>query len=134
MFCGSRSAVVAVLLAVLILPAASLAQKVPKVKYDPATETKISGTIEEVKEFQCPVSGALGYHLVLKTGGQPDVVHVAASKFMKEYEITFAKGDQVQVVGVKVKLESGEDAILAREIVRGQSTFTFRDKAGKPLW
>lgn len=117
-----------------LLVAAALAQKAPKVKYDLATETKISGTIDDVKEFQCPVSGAVGYHIALKTGDGVVMVHVAASKFMREYEITFDKGQHIDVVGSKVKLESGEDAVLAREIVRGQSTYAFRDKQGNPLW
>lgn len=117
-----------------LLVAVSLAAKAPKVKYDPATETKISGTIEDVKEFECPVSGTVGYHIALKTGDGTVMVHIAASKFMKEYEITFEKGQHIDVVGSKVKLESGEDAVLAREIVRGQSTYAFRDKQGNPLW
>lgn len=111
-----------------------LAQKNPKVPYDPATEAKISGTIEEVKEFQCPVSGTVGYHIALRTGDGIVMVHVASSKFMKDYEIAFDKGQHIDVVGSKVRLESGEDAVLAREITRGQSTFAFRDKKGNPLW
>lgn len=117
-----------------LLLSVALAEKAPKVKYDPATETKISGTIEDVKEFQCPVSGTVGFHIALKTGDGIVLVHVAASKFMKDYEITFEKGQHIDVVGSKVKLENGEDAVLAREIVRGQSTYAFRDKQGNPLW
>ncbi len=124
-------------LAVLLLFPASAAQKAAKVKYDPATETKISGSIEEVKEFQCPVSGTMGYHLALKTGAGVITVHVAASRFIKEYEIVFEKGQHIEVVGAKVMLEGAEgkeEAILAREIIRGQNTYTFRDKDGNPLW
>jgi hypothetical protein len=117
-----------------LLATSLLAQKAPKVKYDPATEVKMSGTIEEVKNFECPVSGTMGFHIVLRSGGQTQIVHVAASKFMKDYEIVFEKGERIEVLGSKVKLESGEDAILAREITRGQNTYAFRDKQGKPLW
>ncbi len=123
-----------VTLVVVPFVAASSSQKHPRVKYDLASETRISGTIEEVKEFECPVSGTMGYHLVLKTGGDPVVVHVAASRFMKEYEIFFEKGQHIDVVGSKVKLENGEDAFLAREITRGQNTYAVRDKQGNPLW
>lgn len=125
----------ALLIVVLLgLPLIAAPQKPPKVKYDPATETKVSGTIEEVREFECPVSGTIGYHIALKTGDGMAMVHIAASKFMKDYEITFEKGQHIDVVGSKVRLESGEDAVLAREIVRGQSTYAFRDKQGNPLW
>jgi len=111
-----------------------MAQKAPKPQYDLANEIKVRGMIEDIKEFQCPVSGTVGYHIVLRSGEQPHMVHVAASRFMKEYEISFAKGDEIQVLGSKVKLEGHEEAILAREITRGQNTYAFRDKQGRPLW
>jgi len=117
-----------------LLVATAVGQKAARVKYNPATETKFTGTIEEVKEFQCPVSGTVGYHLVLRSGEQVHIVHVAASKFLRDYEIVFAKGEQVQVLGSKVTLEGGEEGVLAREITRGQSTYAFRDKDGNPLW
>jgi hypothetical protein len=47
--------------------------------------------------------------------------------------MVFARGDKVEVVGSKVKF-NGSDAIIARELTRGQDTFTFRDKDGKPVW
>ncbi len=122
-----------IVLVCALLSAPSTAQKV-KVKYDPATETKVSGTIEEVKEFQCPVSGTVGYHIVLKSGDGTVVAHVAGAKFMKQYEIVFEKGEHIDVVGSKVRLQSGEDALLVRQITRGQNTYAFRDKQGSPLW
>ncbi len=128
-----RCGLLVTLLGVLLV-GRPVAQKTPKVPYDPATETKISGTIEEVKEFQCPVSGTMGYHIALRTGDGVVMVHVASSKFMKEYEIVFDKGQHIDVIGSKMRLENGEEAVLAREIVRGQSTFAFRDRQGKPLW
>ncbi len=122
------------MLGLVLFAVAAAAQKASKVPYDPSTEAKIKGEIEEVKEFECPVSGTLGFHIVLKAPDHTYTVHVAAAKFIKEYEITFAKGDQVVVVGSKVKLADGQEAILAREITRGQSTYAFRDKTGRPLW
>ena len=130
---SSRCALLMVLAGVL-LAATSWAQKGPKVKYDPATEVKVGGTIDEVKEFECPASGTMGYHISLKTGDGVVMVHVASSKFMKDYEINFEKGQHIDVVGSKVKLPNGEDGVLAREILRGQSTYAFRDKQGTPLW
>ena len=121
-------------LACVLLAAASLGQKGPKVKYDPATEVKVGGIIEEVQEFECPASGTMGFHISLKTGDGLVTVHVAASKFMKDYEINFEKGQHIDVVGSKVKLPNGDDGVLAREIQRGQSTYAFRDKQGNPLW
>jgi len=126
--------VLLVILVGALLATVSPAEKTPKVKYNPATETKVSGIIEEVKEFECPVSGTMGYHLALRSGDGLVTVHVAASKFIKEYEITFEKGQHIEVLGSKVTLENGEPAVLAREITRGQNTYAFRDKQGNPLW
>jgi hypothetical protein len=102
--------------------------------YDVAKEVTIKGVVEEVKDFQCPVSGGMGAHLVVKTDKGLVTVHLALSKFLSEYGFNFAKGDEVVVVGVKAKVGDDENAVLARTIERGNQTFTFRDKAGKPLW
>lgn len=103
-------------------------------KYDPAAEVSIKGVVQEVKDFQCPVSGGMGAHLVVKTDKGPVTVHLALSKFLSEYGFGFAKGDEVQIIGAKAKVGGDEDAILARQVERGNQTFTFRDKKGKPLW
>jgi hypothetical protein len=103
-------------------------------KYDQSTEVKISGVITGVKDYQCPISGTLGAHITLKPElGQAIEVHVAATKYVKDYEMVFAPGDKIEVVGSKVKF-NGVDTIIARELTRGQDTYTFRDKAGKPVW
>ena len=105
----------------------------PKVKYDPATEVTLKGVIEQVTEYECPVSGGVGAHITLKTAEGTAELHIALAKFLKEYEIRFEKGDQIEVTGSKVKLNDA-DAILVRQIVRGQSTYMFREKDGKPIW
>jgi hypothetical protein len=102
-------------------------------RYDPATEVRLKGVITEVKEFECPVSGGMGAHLTLKTADKSVMVHIALSKFLKDYEMSFEKGQEVEVLGSKVMMD-GEEVILARQVTRGQSTFTFRDEKGKPLW
>ena len=51
-------------------------------KYDVANELTIKGVIDEVKDFQCPVSGGMGAHLVVKTDKGLVTVHLALSKFM----------------------------------------------------
>ncbi|HVP51339.1 MAG TPA: hypothetical protein VMT05_04470 [Terriglobales bacterium] len=103
-------------------------------KYDIANEVTIKGVVEEVKDFQCPVSGGMGAHLVVKTDKGLVTVHLALSKFLNEYGFNFAKGDELIITGVKAKVGDDENAILARKIERGNQTLTFRDKQGKPLW
>ncbi len=103
-------------------------------KYDIAKEVTIKGVVQEVKDFQCPVSGGMGAHLVVKTDKGLVTVHLALSKFLSEYGFGFAKGDEIQITGIKAKVGDDENAILARQIERGNQTLTFRDKEGKPLW
>ena len=94
----------------------------------------MSGVVTDVKDYDCPISGTLGAHVSIQPEQGPAIeVHVAATKYVKNYEMVFAKGDKVQVLGSKVQF-NGTDAIIAREITRGQDTFTFRDGNGKPLW
>ncbi len=106
----------------------------PVPKYDKSTEAVFKGTVEEVKDRECPVSGGMGSHLTMKlTEGGSLEVHLALTKFVNQYELVFHKGDVLEVTGVKVKF-NGVDTILARKIKRGEDEFLFRDGDGKPLW
>jgi DNA/RNA endonuclease YhcR with UshA esterase domain len=103
-------------------------------KYDPSTEVTLKGTVDEVRDRQCPVSGGLGSHIVLNLGSNKTIeVHLATTRFVKSYDLIFNKGDEVEVTGSKVTFE-GVETIFAREVRRGNDTFVFRDKDGKPVW
>jgi DNA/RNA endonuclease YhcR with UshA esterase domain len=122
------------MLAMLALPATCSQATGNTPKYDKSTEVKVSGVVTDVKDYDCPISGTLGAHVSIQPEQGPAIeVHVAATKYVKNYEMVFAKGDKVEVLGSKVQF-NGADAIIAREITRGQDTFTFRDGNGKPLW
>jgi len=106
----------------------------PAPKYDTATEVTLKGVIAETTDRICPVSGGLGFHFMLKQAdGKLIEVHVSTTKFVKDYELSLKRGDDVKVVGSKVQMD-GVDTILAREVVRGNETLAFRDKDGKPAW
>jgi DNA/RNA endonuclease YhcR with UshA esterase domain len=102
-------------------------------KYDVSKEAKFKGTVDEVKDRECPISGALGSHLMVKIDNKVYEVHVAPTKTIKSYEIVFQKGDEVEITGIK-SIFQGVDALLVREIKRGSDTFVFRDPKGKPIW
>jgi len=102
-------------------------------RYDPAQEVKVKGEILEVKNYDCPISGTLGAHLVLRTAEGTVEVHLAPSAFLAEYEISFAKGDKVEILGTKVTFHE-VPALLARRVIRAQNEHTFRDAKGNPLW
>lgn len=103
-------------------------------KYNPATEVTLKGTIQEVNDHECPVSGGMGSHVILKIADDKTIeVHLAATKFVKTYELVLNKGDVIEVTGSKVQFE-GAETIFAREIKVGNDTYLFRDKDGKPVW
>ena len=127
----------ALALVLIVVPAAVGQKSDPRVtvpKYDRAAEATFKGTVEEVNDRQCPVSGGMGAHLILRLSASNTIdVHLASTKFVKAYDLVFNKGDVVSVVGTKVQFE-GVETIFAREITRGSETFAFRDKDGKPIW
>ncbi len=127
----------AVVAAALALSASAAGPKAPQAngapKYDPATETTFKGTVQEIKTFACKIGGPSGYHLEIKTDKGVVEVHVAASKYLTDYEFAFAVGDAVEVTGSLVQMD-GKDAVLARVIKKGQVTYVFRDPKGNPLW
>ena len=124
------------LAALLVLPFA-YAQQGPgpggwRSIYNPATETTIKGTVEEVQT----ISGRRGWngtHLKLKTADKTLDVHLGPEPFLKAKGFSLAKGDQVEVIGSSVNLRGGE-AMIAREVKKGSETLVLRNKQGVPQW
>ena len=118
---------------VFLLPAA-FAQAPPK--YDPATETTVKGTVEEFKLVPPSGTKPIAY-IVEKTGPDKDKdtvqIFLCPKKFLDDIGVAFKADDAIQVTGSKVK-QDGSDLILARELVKGGETFTFRFQDGKPAW
>jgi len=105
----------------------------PSSKYNPAAEIRVKGTIREVTFFVCPVSGGTGAHLRLDAAKQPVEVHLAPSWFIERYGMKFALGEKVEVIGVEYS-RRGEAGLMARQVERARSIYSFRDPEGKPLW
>lgn len=101
--------------------------------YNAANEIKLTGTIENVAEFFCPISDDQGLHLTMKTDLGSTLVHVAPARFLRQQDIRFEPGQKIDVVGARVKFE-GKESILAREIARGSEVLLLRDHSGSPLW
>jgi hypothetical protein len=125
--------VLALGMASIPLLAAQKAEPKDVPKYDVAAEAKYNVTVDEVKDRDCPISGTMGSHLMVKLDGKVYEVHLAPTKFVKSYDAIFQKGDIVEIIGTKVKFQ-GVDAILARQITRGPDQFVFRDPKGNPIW
>jgi len=101
-------------------------------KYDPATETKMKGVVEELK---LPPKGQEkeAAHLMTKIGDDMIDIYLCPKSFMDDMGVTFSKGDAIAFTGSKVK-QDGADLILAREVVKGQDTLVLRDDKGNPVW
>ncbi len=100
--------------------------------YNPKTETKVSGTIDDVQQH-AGRHGWTGIHLMLKTGTGMVEVHVGPANYISQQKFSFVKGDQIEVLGSLVSL-NGSDALLAREITKDGKTLTLRTAQGVPLW
>jgi len=100
--------------------------------YNPATEITVTGTVEAENK----ITGRQGWggtHLQLKTESETLDVHVGPSWFLSQNKVTFAKGDQIEVTGSKVKFANA-DALLAREITKGGQKLILRNENGFPVW
>ena len=99
--------------------------------YNPAAETSLTGTVRETNDFTCPVAESeVGRHLWLQTPGGAVRVHLAPSRILRSQHIDFSPGERIQVIGARARVQ-GADDLIAREIVRGDESFIFRDHQGK---
>src|SRR5437879_4998821 len=114
----------------LILSAFSAAQAAPK--YNPSTESKFKGVVEELK---LPPKGNTKEvaHLMIKNGTDILDIYLCPKSFMDDMGVSFAKGDEIAFTGSKIK-DGEADMILAREIVKGTDTLVLRDAKGVPVW
>ena len=106
----------------------SIAQAAPK--YDPATEAKFKGTIEELK---MPAKEKDIAYLTIKSGTDTFEIYLCPKSFIDDMGVIFAKGDEIAFTGSKVK-QGDADMVLAREVVKGTDTLVLRDQKGNPVW
>jgi hypothetical protein len=116
--------------AIAVVATSAFAQAPPK--YDPATEGKFKGTVEELSMVP-PTGGKPVAYLVLKSGPDAMRIFLCPKKFLDEMGVEFKANDEIEVTGSKIKQDGG-DLTLAREVVKGGDTLTLRFKDGKPAW
>jgi hypothetical protein len=122
------------LVALAVAATSAFSQAPPK--YDTTTETTIKVTVGELKLVP-PTGGKPIAYLVTKTDPdkEKDAVQIflCPKSFLDQMGIAFKANDTVEIKGSKVK-QAGADLILAREMVKGGETLTFRFPDGKPAW
>jgi hypothetical protein len=103
-------------------------------KYNPAAEAVYKGTVDDVRDRQCPISGGVGSHILMRLeNGNTIEVHLATTEFTKILEMNLRKGDPIAVTGWKTEF-GGMQTIFAREVRYGSDTYIFRAKDGAPAW
>jgi hypothetical protein len=109
-------------------------QKPTVPKYNSAAEAAYKGTVEDVRDRQCPISGGVGTHILMQLeNGNTIEVHLATTEFTKMLEVNLRKGDPIGVTGWKTEF-GGVQTIFAREVRYGNDTYIFRAKDGTPAW
>jgi hypothetical protein len=105
--------------------------------YDLKTETTIKGTVESVETIPGlggrGRSGSGGIHLAVKTEMETLEVHLGPKFYLDEQKITIAKGDALEILGSRVTIDA-KPVLIARQIKKGNATWTLRDASGRPLW
>jgi hypothetical protein len=105
--------------------------------YDVKTETTIKGTVESVETITGTGGRGRramgGTHLVVKTDRETIEVHVGPTAYLTEKGVTLAKGDTLEIVGSRVTIDK-EPVVIAKQIKKGDNTWTLRDASGRPLW
>ena len=100
--------------------------------YNPATEVRVKGTVEEVRQVG-RYGGGPGTHIILKTEKENLEVRLGPTAFVTLSGFTFASGDHIEVVGSRVKFVHA-DELLAREVQKEGQTLVLRDANGIPKW
>src|SRR5271166_4123597 len=90
----------------LVLVASSMAAQAPP-KYDPATETKIKGVVEELK-FVPSTGGKPAAYLKVKAGQDEVQVFLCPKSFFDEMGASLKPGDAVEITGSKVKQDGAD--------------------------
>ena len=126
---------IAILFSMVIMTSAVFAQGRGQRRqfYDASTVTTINGTIAIIDSQATPRRDFYMVQLsVQDTSGTTNVV-VGPSSYLDSQNISFNKGDSIQVTGSKVNFR-GNDVMIAAQIVTGGKTIKLRDDSGRPMW
>ncbi|HOM08391.1 MAG TPA: DNA-binding protein [Syntrophales bacterium] len=101
--------------------------------YNPANMVTLSGEVIGLEQTVPMKRMNQGIALVVKTEKETVTVHLGPNWYMERLDTKIAKGDQVEVKGVRTTL-AGKSVVLAAEVKKGDSVLVLRDSSGVPVW
>lgn len=102
-------------------------------RYDVATEGTFKGTVEAVREVDHAGFRGKGFHATFRAEQGTFDVHFGPVAFLNKEKLEIVKGDQLEVVGSRVRDAEGE-SVIARTVKKRDTTVTLRDASGIPMW
>ena len=72
-------------------------------------------------------------HLQLKTDDETLDVHLGPAWYLQNQDIQIQPEDKIEVTGSKVDF-SGQPAVMAASVKKGDTTLMLRDDSGFPVW
>jgi hypothetical protein len=101
--------------------------------YDPKSIETISGEVVDIDTFT-PIGGmSQGMHLRLKTDSETVDVHLGPAWYLENQDFTIVPKDKIEVTGSKISF-SGQPALIATQIKKGNAILILRDENGFPRW
>jgi hypothetical protein len=100
--------------------------------YNPATVVDVRGIVTGVRQVSAG-SPLAGVHLTVQSKTGTFDVYVAPPDFLKFLKTSFKVGEQIDIVGSKVKFENA-DVLLTRQVDDGYAMITLRDPDGTTEW
>ncbi len=101
--------------------------------YNPATVETVAGEVTAVDRITPMKRMGAGVHLQLKTDKETVSVHLGPLWFIERLDAQIAKGDKIEVKGSRVTV-SGQPALIAAEVRKGDKLLKLRDDNGVPVW
>jgi hypothetical protein len=72
-------------------------------------------------------------HVTVKTATESIEVHLGPAVWLREQGINLAAGDTVEILGLRVTMR-GVPVLLAREVKKGETTWTLCAGQGRRDW
>ncbi|MDJ0743165.1 MAG: hypothetical protein QNJ32_07365 [Xenococcaceae cyanobacterium MO_167.B27] len=102
-------------------------------RYDLNKLETLNGEVVSIDTYTSRRGVSQGVHLLVNTGKETLEVHLAPSWYLEDQDFAIAPEDKIVITGSRINID-GEEAVIARQIKKGNETLILRDETGFPLW